>query len=91
MEDLQFAQNSHTIKILGTGCAKCKALIKITRELVAEHNIPAVVIKVEDMMEIMSYNVMTTPALVINEKVVSKGRMPIKDEVLKLIKEELNV
>jgi small redox-active disulfide protein 2 len=69
------------IKILGTGCAKCKSLEKLTRKVVIETGIDANVIKVEDIVEIMKYNIMTTPALVVNGKVVSKGRIPSADEI----------
>lgn len=62
------------IKVLGTGCAICKALHETVRQAVAELAIDATVIKVEDLVEIMNYNVMTMPALVIDEKVVSKGK-----------------
>lgn len=73
------------IKILGTGCTKCKTLEKITREVVAKNNINATITKVEDIIEIMKYNVMTTPALVVDEKVVMKGIIPSTDEILKLL------
>jgi small redox-active disulfide protein 2 len=69
------------IKILGTGCTKCKTLEEITRKVVKEYGIEANIIKVEDIVEIMKYNIMTTPALVVNEKVVSKGRIPSVDEI----------
>jgi small redox-active disulfide protein 2 len=69
------------IKILGTGCTKCKTLEEITRRVVKEYGIEANIIKVEDIVEIMKFNIMTTPALVVNEKVVSKGRIPSVDEI----------
>jgi small redox-active disulfide protein 2 len=69
------------IKILGTGCPKCKTLEKLTRDVVSKNGIEATVIKVEDIMEIMKYNIMTTPALVVDGKVVSKGRIPSVDEI----------
>jgi small redox-active disulfide protein 2 len=64
------------IKVLGTGCSKCKTLDKMTRETIAELGIAAEVEKVEDIVAIMGYGVMATPALVIDEKVVLKGRIP---------------
>jgi small redox-active disulfide protein 2 len=73
------------IKILGPGCPKCKTLEKITREIVEENSFDAKVTKVDDIMEIMSYNVLAPPALVINEKVVFKGFLPSKDEITKKI------
>ncbi len=69
------------IKILGTGCAKCAALEKATREVVAELNLDANVAKVDDIMEIMTYGIMTTPALVVDGKVVVKGRVPSANEI----------
>jgi len=64
------------IKVLGTGCAKCKSLEKLTRKAVEELNLDATVDKVEDIQKIMEYAVMRTPALVINEKVVLSGQVP---------------
>jgi len=69
------------IKILGTGCPKCKALEKLTREVVEKNGFDATVTKVEDIMAIMKYNVMSTPALVVNEKVEIKGRIPSAEEI----------
>jgi len=73
------------IKILGTGCSKCKTLEEITRKVVKDNGIDANVTKVEDIVEIMKYNIMTTPALVVDEKVVSKGRIPSVDEIKKFL------
>jgi small redox-active disulfide protein 2 len=69
------------IKILGTGCPKCKTLEKLTREVVEQNGIEATVSKVEDIVDIMNYGVMTTPALVVDEKVVLKGRVPSAEEL----------
>lgn len=69
------------IQVLGTGCPKCKALEKITREVTTEAGIDANITKVEDIVEIMKFNVMTTPALVVNGKVVLKGRIPSNSEL----------
>ena len=69
------------IKILGTGCSKCKTLEHLTREVVIKNSIDATITKVEDIMEIMKYNIMTTPALVIDGKVVAKGRIPSAEEI----------
>lgn len=73
------------IKVLGTGCAKCKTLEKAAIEAVEKAGIDATVTKEEDIMKIMEYGVMTTPALVINEKVVVKGKVPSVEEITKLI------
>ncbi len=73
------------IKILGPGCPKCKSLEKATREVVEKQHINATVTKVDDIMEIMNYGVMSTPALVVDGKVVMKGRVPSNDEIAKLL------
>lgn len=73
------------IKVLGTGCAKCKTLEKQTRDAVAELGFSAEIEKVEDIYKIMSFGVMSTPALVINQKVVMSGRVPSVAELKELI------
>jgi small redox-active disulfide protein 2 len=73
------------IKILGTGCPKCKALEKMTREVVEKNGIDATITKVEDIVDIMKYNIMSTPALVVNEKVEIKGRIPSADEIKQIL------
>jgi small redox-active disulfide protein 2 len=74
------------IKILGTGCPKCKTLEKITRDVVEQNGIDASISKVEDIMEIMNYGVMSTPALVVNGKVEIKGRVPSAEDIKKVLK-----
>ena len=66
------------IKVLGTGCAGCKALYA-TVEQVKELALEAVITKEEDLMKIMEYNVMTLPALVVDGKVVAKGKLSAKE------------
>jgi len=73
------------IKILGTGCSKCNTLEKLTREVVAQNKINATITKVEDIVEIMKYGVMNTPALVVDGKVEIKGRVPSVDEIKKIL------
>jgi len=73
------------IKILGTGCPKCKTLEKLTREVVEQNGIEATITKVEDIVEIMKYGIMSTPALVVDEKVEIKGRVPSLDEIKKVL------
>lgn len=73
------------IQVLGTGCSKCKSLEKATREVVAQNGIDATITKVEDIVEIMKFNVMTTPALVVDGKVVIKGRVPSNEELKQLL------
>ncbi len=80
---------SLVIKVLGTGCANCKNLEKATTNAVAELNIDASIEKVEDIQKIMSYGVMRTPALVINEKVALYGRVPGVPEVKEIIQKYL--
>ncbi len=63
------------IKVLGTGCAGCRALYETVGQVVKELGLEAVVLKEEDLMKIMEYNVMTLPALVIDGKVVAKGKL----------------
>lgn len=74
------------IQILGSGCAKCKTLEKLTREAVTEVGADANISKVEDIVEIMKFNVMATPALVVNGKVEIKGRVPSIDEIKEVLK-----
>ena len=69
------------IKVLGSGCANCKRLEQIAHKVVTEMGIEAEVIKVTEYPDIMAYNVLATPGLVINEKVVSTGRIPTPAEV----------
>ena len=73
------------IRILGTGCPKCQSMTAVVRDVVSEKNIDATIIKVEDIMEIMKFNVMSTPALVIDDVIKIKGRVPSKDEILALL------
>lgn len=74
-----------TIKVLGTGCAGCKALYETVFEAVSELGIDAEVTKEEDLMKIMAYNVMSLPALVVGERVVAQGKRLNVDQVKKLL------
>lgn len=73
------------IKILGPGCARCQQLEKTTREVVKELAIDAEVEDVKDIKKIMEYPILTTPGLVIDEKLVCSGRVPSKAEITTLI------
>jgi small redox-active disulfide protein 2 len=73
------------IKILGPGCAKCQTLEKTVKEVVGEMKLDATVEEVKDMKKIMEYTILMTPGLVIDEKLVSSGRVLSKDEVTKAI------
>lgn len=70
-----------TIKVLGSGCVNCKRVEQIVRKVVEEMALEAEIIKVTDYNDITAYNVLSTPGLVINEKVVSSGRIPTPAEV----------
>lgn len=70
-----------TIKVLGSGCANCKKLEAVARQVVEQMGVQAEVIKVTEYPDIMAYDVMSTPGLVINEKVVSYGRIPSPAEI----------
>jgi small redox-active disulfide protein 2 len=70
-----------TIKVLGPGCANCKNVESVARKAVADLSIEAEVIKVTDYADIMAYKVLSTPGLVINEKLVCAGRIPTISEM----------
>ncbi|HUN15331.1 MAG TPA: thioredoxin family protein [Saprospiraceae bacterium] len=74
------------IKILGTGCAKCKQTEQLVKEVIAKNGIDAVVEKIEDIQLIMEYNILSTPAVVVDEVVKIKGRVPSEKEILEAIK-----
>jgi len=69
------------IKILGGGCPKCERLESVTREVIQELDVEAEIIKVKSLAEIMTYDVISTPALVVDETVVSSGRIPDREEI----------
>lgn len=73
------------IKILGTGCPKCRTLEKMTREITEKEGIDAAISKEEDIMKIMEYGIMHTPGLVIDGKVVFSGRLPSSGELKELL------
>ena len=73
------------IKVLGPGCAKCKAAYDVVEKVIKESNLNVTLRKVDDIVEMMSYNILTTPAVVIDEEVKIKGRIPSESEIKKLL------
>ena len=73
------------IKVLGGGCCKCENLLEAVKEAVAEKGINAEVEYITDMAKIMEYGIMSTPALMVDNKVVSMGRVLKAKEVLKYL------
>jgi small redox-active disulfide protein 2 len=70
-----------SIKILGTGCPKCRQMEAVVKQVISQLGIEAQVEKVEDIQKIMAYNVLTTPVLVVDEQIKVKGRVPLAEEV----------
>lgn len=70
-----------TVKILGSGCANCKKLEAVAREAATAADVQADFIKVTDMKQILNYDLLSTPGLVINDKLVSSGRIPTQAEI----------
>jgi small redox-active disulfide protein 2 len=69
------------IKVLGTGCANCKATLKLIEETAAANGVDIALEKVEDIQDIMAYNIMATPGVVIDDRVVHAGGIPTKEKV----------
>lgn len=78
-----------TIKVLGPGCANCRKLEEIAREAAASLKVEAEIVKVTDMQAILAYDILKTPGLVINEKLVSSGRIPAPSTVADWIREAM--
>lgn len=73
------------IKVLGPGCAKCKSTYNVIEKVLKENDIDAKLTKVDEIMEMMNYNIMTSPAVVIDEVVKLKGKVPTESEVKELL------
>lgn len=69
------------IKVLGTGCSNCKATVKLVEEIAKEKGVAITLEKVEDIKDIMTYNIMSTPGVVVDGKVVHTGGIPSRDKV----------
>jgi small redox-active disulfide protein 2 len=75
------------IQVLGTGCAKCRTLYETVNKAVQETGVEALIEKVEDIQQIMAFEILMTPGLVINGEVKAAGRVPNLEEIKKLILE----
>ena len=73
------------VKLLGPGCAKCKTTFQVIEKVIKENNLDVKLTKVDDIMEMMSYNIMTTPAVVVDGEVRMKGQVPSESDVKRLL------
>lgn len=73
------------IKVLGPGCSKCKTTYQVIEKVIRENNLDVKLTKVDDIMEIMNYNIMVTPAVVVDGEVRLKGQIPSESDVKKLL------
>lgn len=73
------------IKVLGPGCSKCKTTYQVIEKVIRENNLDVKLTKVDDIMEMMNYNIMTTPAVVVDNVVKIKGKVPTEGEVKELL------
>ena len=73
------------IKVLGPGCSKWKTTFQVVEKVVKENNVDATLTKVDDIMEMMNYNIMTTPAIVVDGEVKMKGQVPSESDVKKML------
>ncbi len=78
-----------SIKILGPGCAKCKATLEVVRKAVEQSGVAADITKVEDLEGMMKYNILSTPVVVINEQIKISGRVPTVEEIKKLLNQHV--
>lgn len=73
------------IKVLGPGCSRCKTTYQVIEKVIRGNNLDVKLTKVDDLMEMMKYNIMTTPAVVVDEVVKMKGQVPTESDVKKLL------
>lgn len=73
------------VKVLGPGCAKCKTTFQVIEKVIKDNNLDVELTKVDDIMEMMSYNIMTTPAVVVDGEVKMKGQVPSESDVKRLL------
>ena len=73
------------IKVLGSGCAKCKTTYEMIEKIVKENQLDATLSKVEDIVELLNYGIMTTPAIVVNGEGKLKGHVPTESEIKKIL------
>ncbi len=73
------------IKVLGPGCTKCKTTFNAIEKIIKENNLDVKLTNVEDIMQIMQYNIMATPAVVVNEEVKIKGKVPSDKEIKNIL------
>ena len=73
------------IKVLGSGCAKCKTIYEMIEKIVKENQLDATLSKVEDIVELLNYGIMTTPAIVVDGEVKLKGHVPTESEIKKIL------
>lgn len=73
------------IKVLESGCAKCKTTYEMIEKIVKENQLDATLSKVEDIVELLNYGIMTTPAIVVDGEVKLKGHIPTESEIKKIL------
>ena len=73
------------VKVLGPGCAKCKTTYNVVEKVIKDSNLDVTLIKVDDIMEMMSYNILITPAIVVDGEVKIKGHVPTEKEIKELL------
>ncbi len=74
------------VKVLGSGCSNCQATYKLIEEVTQINAIPIQLEKIEDMAQIMSYGIMSTPGVVVNDKIAHAGGIPTKQAILSWFK-----